>query len=710
MKKLVKYLGITVCVALFIFLMLPFLEPPTLNNDKANTEKSEQLIPQIFTSNPLTDIVKRIARFFGKKEAGNQSKNSLMVDRAGVALDARHAALPEDERNLLISAAAGANVIPADINAEDPTSYQVQDEEGGWVLVRQRMPEAAQLGMHEISVKDDAYERYVKQERADRFTPTIVKKRQQAVPDSKLARLFKPIKQFFGFDNDATAANHPQGSTTDNKFANYSLATDTGRTSRLGKNNNTPTRKAPKALEADLQPKDFQSVKKTGSSADIDAAGAALQQELDMLSVVNSAANLVANSTPSSGNSQQDQQQREQVRQDKWNEYTDLWKAAKEKDLMNRSGGQAAVDSLPAKETGCDVHKGLLEPVTEGFCSGEMKTAAELAEANRAHFLEQLALDAAVSAGEHPDQTAPDYSKRDKALSQAPLIPILGVADASSYDQIEIDQKDIDERSPQWATKMLYLYMLEQNNCSDNSCFWVANSPQPNPDPSVRRAESELPETVEAAGFAFQGDPLNLYPQIKQQWMNEQMAAYDEYNRDNPEATPEDRQQFEKDLQQAAPPYVLYSNEKAQQLAQRSRMGNHNQDAKLPHNAVVYFADAADAKAFSDRYGYDTRVAYGTTGHAVFTKFGPSNNPIMGLNPTPTEPAEDSLETRSRKLTDHVVNSVILFRHVSNEIQQKAHQEALQNVVTPKIQQIQKELQQQMKDIDSSIDASTYSR
>ena len=67
MKKWAKYVGITAGILLFIFLMLPFLEPPSLNNKNPETAEQTAAKPQIFTANPLTDIIKRVAGLFNNR-------------------------------------------------------------------------------------------------------------------------------------------------------------------------------------------------------------------------------------------------------------------------------------------------------------------------------------------------------------------------------------------------------------------------------------------------------------------------------------------------------------------------------------------------------------------------------------------------------------------------------------------------------------------
>ncbi|MDD6153006.1 MAG: hypothetical protein PUC11_03550, partial [Elusimicrobia bacterium] len=72
MKKSVKIALIVCCAVFFLFLLLPFLEtsaPKTAT--KNETAKAE---PQIFTSNPLTELVGRIARFFRTRQNAEEKQ------------------------------------------------------------------------------------------------------------------------------------------------------------------------------------------------------------------------------------------------------------------------------------------------------------------------------------------------------------------------------------------------------------------------------------------------------------------------------------------------------------------------------------------------------------------------------------------------------------------------------------------------------------
>ncbi|MCQ2411219.1 MAG: hypothetical protein MJ053_07180, partial [Elusimicrobiaceae bacterium] len=73
MKKWIKYLISSACIALFLFLMLPFITPPSLADLSADKARLPAAIPQIFTTNPLTELVGRLAHIFGRKTPFSRS-------------------------------------------------------------------------------------------------------------------------------------------------------------------------------------------------------------------------------------------------------------------------------------------------------------------------------------------------------------------------------------------------------------------------------------------------------------------------------------------------------------------------------------------------------------------------------------------------------------------------------------------------------------
>lgn len=201
MRPAVKILlGLTAC-AVILFLLLPFLETQA----PSQTEKGKKAEPQLFNANPLTALANKLASFFGIQTAAQR--------RAGAARTAGNAPLtPEQSAPLYAAARTGDNTGAVRESAAKETDNPryaygdaaVQNAEGDWILVRQTTPSGQAQGMHEINATDNAYDRYIRQERAARFTPAAAVRRPE-VPDSKWAKLFRPIKRLFKSGDAQTA-------------------------------------------------------------------------------------------------------------------------------------------------------------------------------------------------------------------------------------------------------------------------------------------------------------------------------------------------------------------------------------------------------------------------------------------------------------------------------------------------------------------------
>lgn len=78
MKKTIgKIVLVFTCVAVIVFLLLPFLE--TTSPAPANAQASasaQKATPQIFTSNPLTALVQRMARLLRRNNADSKAQTA----------------------------------------------------------------------------------------------------------------------------------------------------------------------------------------------------------------------------------------------------------------------------------------------------------------------------------------------------------------------------------------------------------------------------------------------------------------------------------------------------------------------------------------------------------------------------------------------------------------------------------------------------------
>ncbi|MBR4355663.1 MAG: hypothetical protein IKP96_03740 [Elusimicrobiaceae bacterium] len=605
MKKWSKVLLLIGCFALFLFLILPFLEPPTAESGSQPTKA----VPQIFTSNPLTKIAARLARLFnrpGKNKTINPARN-IQTASAVEPSKVRFTTQPSTATD---APEAEGPEVTSDPDEENARFFLPQQEEK-WVLVRQRNPDTAQAGMHEINIQDNAYDRYIKQERAARVTPAARLQRPTEVPDSKLARLFNPIKQFFGFGNGTpaqTGALAAASATSSDKFSH---------------NGNKQARQFSQGQPAALSPKDVRSRGTVYNHT---------ERLIDLINptrAIKEAADLIAGSI-------QDPDAKENTRQARQNEYQDRITNALQERLTRLSAGAEPQDQLP-QTANCDIVKGILTE-TEGLCfPPDPDEIEKLRQENRTLFQERTHF----------------------ALPPTQLMPILSVTDTHSIASLEHYPGEQEDAPQDYYTKEMYRFMLEQNDCPANTCFWVANAQQ---------QEDKIKNTFTAAGVDFQGDPLQKYEQLKTDFVNAQLAAH-------PNATNEEKQKIRQGAQQALPPYLLYNAEDFATLIQQTQ-----EQTNGTAQAAIYLADATDAKAFADKYGYDIPFFYGKQGHPVLT-----------------ESNESMLPERSRILINDLADHIVFMQGLTDEIRQDASRQAVQNTAAPAIQQIQEQLKAELE-------------
>ncbi len=234
-----KIIIIALSTAILLFLLLPFLD-----NSASESINGKKATPQIFTSNPLSDLVKKVYALFKR----DSQKDAPLPQRE--VNDEMLAALTSEEQQKYAFLREGEEGKNFDYSTEVDTDYEYAetgfiDKDGEWILVRQTVPESADPGMHEVSLRDNAYERHIRQERAARYAAKSAQTSDPTIPDSKWARLWKPIKSFFtGSDDIATPKAAPQEKDYLLASASSGLGKDThkqGSTYKKGKPANVST-------------------------------------------------------------------------------------------------------------------------------------------------------------------------------------------------------------------------------------------------------------------------------------------------------------------------------------------------------------------------------------------------------------------------------------------------------------------------------------
>lgn len=231
-KQVGKIVVVILSVAIFFFLLLPFLES---DSETAKEGSAKKATPQIFTSNPLSELARKIyAMFSGKR--GSKAPN-IPSQQAGTLEGENMLALaPADAERYSAEHESDSHVSTVGVTYDEYGEAGFINEDGEWVLIRQTAPETAERGMHEVSATDKAYDKYVQLERSAKY---IGKPEESAnIPESKWARLWKPIKKLFSKDEDTPSVNP---TNTDKPFA--LAAASTG----LGKDQNISTRQRQKS-------------------------------------------------------------------------------------------------------------------------------------------------------------------------------------------------------------------------------------------------------------------------------------------------------------------------------------------------------------------------------------------------------------------------------------------------------------------------------
>ena len=559
MKKPIKITLLIVSVLIFIFLMLPFIFPSADSEKAAQRAAADAVTPQIFSSNPLAKLVNRLARLFGRQP----------TSRAAVASQGAQPLTDDLYADARAAGYSDSDVDMEDVEADPEEIAQafedaaLQNTEGEWVLIRQQAPEGSASGMHEINIKENAYDRYVKQERAARYNPAAARAKNE-VPDSKLARMFRPIKRFLGMEEEPKPANSTL--LTDNRSSGSSTAG--GASVPLRTLNSSSGR--------------------SGSYGGAGTMGAAYFRHpaADLLAMIDptrasrQAADVVADGAfPNPQNAEEAAQKEEVRQQEQGRAFSKLTQKMSER-LTRTAQGQQPEDKL-IETFGCKT--------TKAVTSSTSQTCDENAEPpNPAPSMDIEAV--------KTQNKALFLERTQYNLPPAPLTVILSKAEHSK----ELMDTLNDYASTAQSTE-IYRYMLESTDCAKQSCFWVANSIQTSPD---------LKEIVEGAGPTFKGDPLGKYDRIKQGFTEKKLASLP------PTATDEELEKARMQADKFATPYVLYTAEELKALQNNDKAfiaGKGNADQVT----ALYFAKAADAQQFAKESGEAPLFFYGRNGEAL---------------------------------------------------------------------------------------------
>ena len=201
-----KIVVIVLLCAVVFFLLLPFLDN-TDSQQPGTNGGLKKAIPQIFTSNPLTNLAQKIYNLI----RGHSPSQNLPQQIAWIMPNGERVLITPDVAQRYAEQHIG-QMADMDFSLPEDASYHNADyfinEEGEWILVKQTSPNSFSRGMHEVNSSDKPYYKYVQQERLAKWTAQP--QQPEKIPDSKWARLWTPIKKFFGMETDANPAQATQ--------------------------------------------------------------------------------------------------------------------------------------------------------------------------------------------------------------------------------------------------------------------------------------------------------------------------------------------------------------------------------------------------------------------------------------------------------------------------------------------------------------------
>ncbi len=558
--KIAKIVFLVVCIGTFLFLLLPFLE--TTRPAEPSQLKAQ---PQVATDNPLTAIARRLRALFGGKE------------RTARRLSDNHPAVPRPADELLAVAAPNRDAWPQEsLPAEgqpnrvvsQPTGpldfgdAAIQTDAGEWVLIRQTAPQSGQPGMHEVNVHDNPYDRYVKQERAQR---ALASQPNPEIPDSKWARLVRPIKQFFGIDTptpvapSTVAVHRPQDPHANSLASAKDKKTTGARYPSMG-----PVR----LPWPDISPKEWALM--TPEQRQREQERRSVAQFTSLLSgehAAQEAAEIAADSKYPNPKNDKEKQQKEEYKQQLFEQNKEKIKNGILQVMQQNAADKEPVDelsfmlgctnaSLPA--TVCN-----LDEVSTPTPAPEDQIAQEQIKNSQAFF----------------EKTGYELPKN------LPLTIVLSPTTPETISQMT----QIPNQSAKQAAE-IYEFLYEKQQCNSNTCYWVANSKQKDP---------QLTNAVTMTNAQLKPDPQNTYPGYQQAFIEYKLSQLP------PQATPEQqarvRQAAQKQFEENAVHFVPYTPKQLKDVqAQTLAAANPaNKEGKAQDLTIFYITDPAQASQFA---------------------------------------------------------------------------------------------------------------
>lgn len=547
-KNIGKIIIVILAVAICFFLLLPFLEPDSADGKQAQAAKKAS--PQIFTSNPLSELVRKVYAMF--------SRDQRRKERARLAAaQAQQAAQPLAQQDSVHAEQATEN---KENTAQAAASYdrygnaEFVNEDGEWILVRQTAPEAAQRGMHDISSKENAYDKYVHLDRAAKYTPPATPA-QPEIPDSKWARVWQPIKNFFTGSTPksqhlakadaphatALGTSAAASKATDVSLPGVQVSSDNFRVADLINGNDDSSFNPiflildPEGRIVDIATRLKETAHKVLTGQDADKATQAIDKEKQSL--------IAYAKEHFKQQMEQDAQKAQPI---------EVQKALENLCEASQATSFYTIEDQPL----CSAkHQQRQDVAEQDIQAAQAAGRQEL----RQFFIENFQID--------PGTTQP-----------VDMLVIFGKTDPQPLEEIDMDDPD---NIPS-EVLMKYRYLYKQKGCEEQPCYWVGRSERED-DEHVHT----MKQTVDSSGLAYLGDPNNILAPLAEQYAQQNSSSS---NEENGEESAENTQKTD----QTWPYWVPYNLRDIEQLNQRNTPGRDKQGHPTrPESPFVVFVPSA---------------------------------------------------------------------------------------------------------------------
>jgi len=706
-RKSIKRIGIistaVIGAGIFLFLMLPFLDKtPSATTQTVAEEKDATATPQIFTSNPLTNIVERIAHFFNGKKSSSLKRKSLADElaagmaKAGETAGEENALMASAKRNDInyLSSKTSAISDVQQYSEEDAdhafSDAMMMDEDGDWIFVRQRAPEGTATGMHEVNAHDNAYDAYVKQQRNAKWSPSTADKLAQEVPDYSFAQKYfvNPIKNLFGRKDSTPTKGHSMGGSSVGNSADISSSSD-GLGGKIGKQKPTTLAQFRDIEDAfdSLHPGQRPSANRDLSSDAPSSAQEFWAQLLNPSTAAERAGKEAADIIMPAPASPEEQAEKEKIAKTKAEQYNELWRQRFEQML----DAAEPLDPNEFKDTLLGCHGPDTLKHSAEICDGSHSEDQAIANAIREN---KDALRREFGLPENMDPPTLQWTPIYGSVQQIPDFEVEVINSEGQYVSQMLSSVDYIEQIQQGgnedvlAQKIAYDKYQEQikdMSCGQNqNCYLVVNK---------SNANGELDGVSKAIVLTGQipvADPINKNPRVQDKTNKALLEKFKAQlkKKNIPEQEQQQLlQQFTDKLTQTNTPYIIYT------------------DDELENSGNLYFQNIIDSQTQVERLRANPSwkiISYGQT--SINDGIRPPNasaNSAVGTGSAQNQVFNGKNTTdidRSRAFNNDLIRHQQNFKIIHHAVESGAMNETATNSLSTKTKSGNASLQDRMRD------------